>query len=287
MQNRGMEDDRPPDNLIVFMASIHNTLIFKACKHFLLDYGERVTVRGAPTLIPEVSDNDFLTYSGVRDMDIDISELGNPTRVDAFFLVSKNVTHHTGTPSGGSGRGWTNRVVPDTVENYQGDAVDTTIDGFQHDLYLLPSHFTATSVRLRFQGRGIQIYELMLLELALELDANTSDFVAIDPKDVDKAGRLDTTPPGTLTRAVGYGGSRKRRVIDFTLEMIPGVSNVDNPDEFFHFMEHTPRIVFAEAFSETPQYVYPAIFGSLRVPVRYRSDYKPAGYTLPFRVMER
>ena len=157
------------------MTSTHNTLIFKACRHFFSDYGSRVTVRGATTVIPEVSDNDFLTYSGVRDMDINISEDGNPTRVDAFFLISKNVTRHTGTPTGGSGSGWSNRAVPATVLNYQGSAVDTTVDGFQHDLYLLDTHFTATSVRLRFQGRGIQIYELMLLEMALELDANKSD----------------------------------------------------------------------------------------------------------------
>ena len=177
-----MEDDRPPDNLIV-MASLHNTLIFRACKHFSLDYGGRVTKRGATTVIPEISDNDFLTYSGVRDMDINISESGNPTRVDAFYLMSKNVTRHIGTPTGGSGSGWTNRDIPETVQNYQGEDVDTTVDGFQHDLYLLPTHFTATSVRLRFQGRGIQIYELMLLELALELDANKTDFTEIKPTD--------------------------------------------------------------------------------------------------------
>ena len=269
------------------MPSLHNVLIFRACRHFSRDYGERVTVRGATTVIPEVSDNDFLTYSGIRDIDIDISEAGNPTRVDAFFLISKNVTRHTGTPSGGSGRGWTNRDVPATVTNYQGDVVDTTINGFQHDLYLLPTHFTATSVRLRFQGRGIQIYELMLLELALELDANKTDFVAINPRDTERQGRLDTNPAGAVTRGLGYGGSRKRRVIDFTLEMIPGASNVDNPDEFLYFMEKNPRIVFAEAFSENPSYIYHAIFGSFRVPVRYRSDYKPHGYNLPFRVMER
>ena len=112
-------------------------------------------------------------------------------------------------------------------------------------------------------------------------------FVEIKPIDTERQALLDTSPSGTVARGIGYGGSRKRRVIDFTLEMIPGESNVDNPDEFLYFMEKNPRIVFAEAFSETPQYVYPAIFGSFRIPVRYRSDYKPAGYTLPFRVMER
>ena len=269
------------------MASLHNVLIFRACRHFSRDYGARVTVRGATTPIPEVSDNDFLTYSGVRDMDINISEAGNPTRVDAFYLISKNVTRHSGTPTGGSGSGWTNRVVPDTVLNYQGDAVDTTVDGFQHDLFLLENPFTATSVRLRFQGRGIQIYELMLLELALELDANKTDFTEIKPTDTERQAQIDTSPSGIVNRRPGYGGDRKRRVLDFTLEMIPGESNVDNPDEFLYFMEKNPRIVFAEAFTETPQYVYPAIFGSFRIPVRYRSDYKPAGYTLPFRVMER
>ena len=127
----------------------------------------------------------------------------------------------------------------------------------------------------------------MLLELALELDANKSDFVAVDPTDTERQGRVDPNPTGAVTRAVGYGGNRKRRVLDFTLEMIPGESNIDNPDEFLHFMEKNPRIVFAEAFSENPQYVYPAIFGSLRVPVRYRDDLKTLGYNLPFRVMER
>ena len=269
------------------MPSLHNTLIFRACRHFSRDYGVRATVRGGTTAIPEVSDNDFLTYSGVRDMDIDISEAGNPTRVDAFYLISKNVTRHTGTPSGGSGSGWSNRDVPATVLNYQGNAVDTTIDGFQHDLFLLENPFTATSVRLRFQGRGIEIYELMLLELALELDANRTDFVEIKPSDIDRTGSVDPNPRGSVRRGAGYGVSRQRRVIDFTLEMLPGESNVDNPDEFLYFMEKNPRIVFAEAFSENPSYIYHAIFGSTRIPVRYRSDYKPAGYNLPFRVMER
>ena len=269
------------------MASLHNTLIFKACRHFSRDYGERVTVRGATTLIPEVSDNDFLTYSGIRDMDIDISERGNPTRVDAFFLKSKNVDRHTGTPAGGSGSGWMGRDMPGAVENVKGDSVDTTVDGFQHDLYLLSSHFTATSVGLQFEGTDVKIYEVMLLELGLELDANRSDFVAIAPREVDRQSWLDKSPVGSVNRGLGYGGSRKRRVINFTLEMIPGVSENDNPDEFLYFMEKNPRIVFAEAFSEHPPNVYPAIFGSLRVPVRYRHDYKPAGYNMRFRVMER
>lgn len=247
-----------------------------------------MTVRGGTTVIPEVSDNDFLTYSGVRDMDINISENGAATRVDAFFLKSKNVTRHTGTPSGGSGSGWSNRNVLATVKNFKKKTVNTTVDGFQHDLYLLSSSFTATSVRLRFQGRGIQIYELMLLELALELDANRSDFVAINPRDTERqVSELDSNPSGAVRHQLGYGGHRKRRVINFTLEMIPGVSDVENPDEFLYFMEKNTRIVFAEAFTETPEYVYPAIFGSKRVPVRYRSDYKPAGYHVPFRVMER
>ena len=270
------------------MPSLQNFLIFKACRHFTRDYGERVTVHGDTTIIPEVSDNDFLTYSGEQDMDVDISENGNhPTRVDAFFLKSKNVTRHTGTPTGGSGSGWSNRDVPDIVQNFRRQAVNTTVDGFQHDLYLLPSHFTATSVRLQFEGVGIEIYELMLLELALELDVNQGDLTEIDPRDTERQAELNPNPSGRVNLGLGYGGGRKRRVIDLTLEMIPGKTSVDNPDEFLYFIEKNQRIVFSEAFAETPQYVYPAIFGSLRVPVRYRSDYKPAGYNLPFRIMER
>ena len=268
------------------MSSLHNTLIFKSPQHFARVHGERVTVRGAETVIPEVSDNDFRTYSGVRDMDIDISKAGAPTRVDAFFLKSKNVTRHTGTPTGGRGRGWTQRTVPDMLQNAKGEAVRTLVDGFQHDLFLLANAFTATSVRLRFQGRSIEIYELMLLELAYELDANRSDFVSRAPTETERQAWVDkANPAGTVRRALGYGGDRKRRIIDFTVEMIPGVSTVGNPDEFLYFIEKHPRIVFAEAFTETPASVYPAIFGSLRVPVRYRHPYKPAGYQMSLRIM--
>ena len=107
------------------------------------------------------------TFSAQKRITLSISQCdtGTPTRVDAIFVKSKGVASHTGTPTGGTGTGWTHRTLPSSVNNIRGESVSTTVDGFQHDLYLLPAHFTATGVRLQFTGTNVEIYEMMLLEV--------------------------------------------------------------------------------------------------------------------------
>ena len=58
-------------------------------------------------------------------------------------------------------------MMPATVKNWEGTEVSTVVAGFQHDLYLLDSHFTATSVRMTFTGTDAKIYEIMLLEFGI------------------------------------------------------------------------------------------------------------------------
>ena len=114
--------------------SLHNAILFKNPANYN-EANDRVTVRGATTIVSEMTDNDYTTYSAEDDVDIDISDAdGTATRVDAVFVKCSGVDSHRGNPTGGSGSGWTARTIPDTVENYAGDDVDTTVSGFQHDL---------------------------------------------------------------------------------------------------------------------------------------------------------
>lgn len=271
------------------MPSIHNFLIFKECVNYIGN-GSRVTEHGATTVIREIADNNYNTFSDATDFDIDISDGTNPTRVDAVFVKSKNVTSYDGTPSGGSGTGWTSRSMPTAVDNFNGVSVSTTVDGFQHDLYLLSTHFTATSVRLEFSGTNAEIYEVMLLEVGLEIDGNDVDlggFYRFDRRLVDRTGAIDTSPQGQLTRTPPVDNARQRRNIDAEIRIKPDVSTLGNVDTFLYFMEANPQVVVSEEFSRYPDAVYPAIFASLRIPVRYRTSYKPNGYAVPFSVREQ
>ncbi len=270
------------------MPNLNNTLLFKDCVNYL-DAGARVSEFGnASNIIRAAADNDYSTFSTETDYAINIAANGNPTRVDAIFVKSKGVASHIGTPSGGTGTGWTHRTLPSTVDNIRGEAISTTVDGFQHDLYLLPAHFTATSVRLQFTGTNVEIYEMMLLEVIQEIDATTSDFVEFQAEQADRAGRVERSPIGSLSVISGEG-DREKRDVNMTLYIHPGGNTlIDSPDEFLYLLEANTRLVMAEAFTENPQWVYPAIVGSLEIPVPYHNPtYKPLGYNMPILVRER
>lgn len=268
------------------MASLNNTLIFKECLH-TLEHRSRVTEHSTSNVIEAVGDNDYSTFSDIRDYNINIADGSEPSRVDAVFVKSKGVTRYNGIPTGGSGTGWTQRQIRETIVNYEGDAVDTTVDGFQHDLFLLPSHFTATSVRLQFTGSNIEIYEIMLLELGIEIDANESGFLEIQPVQVDRTGGVDTSDSGQLSRGPGDSNARHRRNTDVTIQVIPGVSLMDNVDAFLFWLEDNPHFVIVEEFTRFPKWCYPAVNGSTRIEVRCLTDFKPNGYAVPFRILER
>ena len=271
------------------MPNLNNTLLFKDCVNYL-DAGARVSEFGnASNILRAVADNDYTTFSTETDYAINMAiDMATPTRVDAFFLKSKGVASHIGTPSGGTGTGWTHRTLPSTVDNIRGEAISTTVDGFQHDLYLLPAHFTATSVRLQFTGTNVEIYEMMLLEVIQEIDATTSDFVEFQAEQADRAGRVERSPIGGVSVISGEG-DREKRDVNMTVYIHPGGNTlIDSPDEFLYLLEANTRLVMAEAFTENPQWVYPAIVGSLEIPVPYHNPtYKPLGYNMPILVRER
>ena len=120
-------------------------------------------------------------------------------------MKGQDIEGHSAEPTGGTGSGYSNRMMPLTVKNWEGTEVSTVVAGFQHDLYLLDQHFTATSVRLTFTGANAKIYEIMLLEFGIEIDAN-SDFTEIATNFVDRSGVVHPDPGGGIAihlRSVG------------------------------------------------------------------------------------
>ena len=261
------------------MTSLHDTLLFYPCRNYS-DDNDRIEIRDTATPVPEMVDNDYTTYSSEDDVDVDMSDDGNATRVDAVFIKSKNVDTYVGTPTGGTGSGWTSRSIPDTVENYEGADIDTEIHGFQHDLYLLPTHFTATSVRLEFTGTDIEIYEVMLLEIGFEVDANVS-YQDMDFNRVDRAGSVPENQSGAGQRVSVLGAERQK------WEYACGVYlKRVKMKELLHWMENNPNFVAVMEFSRHPERVFPAFWGALEVSGRYFTVVKGNGNLIQFVVSE-
>ena len=265
------------------IASLHNALFFKE----YVNSGNRVTVHGSPTdIVRAVADNDYRTFSNATDYAIDISRNNQPTRVDAVFIKSKGVTRHSGTPTGGSGTGWTNEVLPETVKNWEGTDINTTVLGFQHHLLLLDQHFTATSVRVWFEGTNVEVYEILLLEFILEIDAN-GDFTEISPDYVDRSAVIHSSPDGGISRSSALGAERQKWETSYVVKIVPGKTLLESVDEFVYQMGANPNVVHSQEFSRYPARVYPASFLLTRVPTRLRGDDKLRGDVVQFRVGEQ
>ena len=264
---------------------IHNSILFRDCRNYN-DDNDRVEIRGSSTKVPEVVDNNYTTFSDEDDMDVDVSEGSDATRIQAVFLKYTGAMGYTATPSGGSGSAFT-RTLPNTVENASGDDVSVVLNGLKNDLYLLSgSGVTATSVRFEFSGTNIRIYALMCLEIGLEFNANAYDVTDIQPFKVDRAGRL-IEQQGSTRRIVPIGNVREKWEVNFRVKIVPGRSIIESVDEFLYWKEANKNCVFAQEFSRYPDRVYPATFPDLSVEVPPRGNYKGLGDHVVFRVWER
>ena len=268
------------------IAVPHNALFFKECVNYL-DNGGRVSVHGDPTqLVREVADNDYKTSTTEKDLDINIAVNGAPTRVDAIFVKGIGIEGHSAVPTGGSGSGYSNRRMPETVKNWEGTDVSTVVNGFQHDLFLLEQHFTATSVRLTFTGTDAKIVEVMCLEFGLEINAN-SDFTEIAANFVDREGIIHSDPGGGIVYDPPIGGERDKWEVTYTVKVSPGKTILETPEDFLYWRSENRNHVHAQEPSRFPWRVFPATFMRKSVPVRYRTDNKNAGEVLNFRVAEQ
>ena len=268
------------------IASLHNALFFKTCVNYL-DDGARISEHGnLSNIIRAVADNDYRTFATETDYDINIAVNGDPTRVDAVFVKGIGIEGHSAVPTGGSGVGYSNRRMPATVKNWEGTDVSTIVNGFQHDLYLLDAHFTATSVRLTFTGTDVKIVEVMLLEFGIEIDAN-GDFTEINPDFVDRSGEIHSAPGGSLGYGSPIGAARDKWEVDYAVKVVPGKTLLETPEEFLYWRAENRNHVHAMEPSRFPWRIFPATFVGERVPVRYRTDDKTGGEILTFSVSEQ
>lgn len=271
------------------MPSLHNCLFFKACRNAL--ESSRITQHGnASNIISDVNDNDYNTYSELTDFAVDISDGSSPTKVDAVFIICSGVTQHSGTPSGGTGSGWSNEAVPTNVQNFNGVDTAITVNGLQRHLVLFENAFTATSVRIQFSGASLKVYEILLLEFGFELNANKADFSELTPTKVDRTGVLNSTVLGRVSRSAPIGRERHKWEVNCRVNVVPGRSEfMESVDEILAWQEENPNFVFAQEYSRYPARVYPASFATLKVPtgMRSASGYKGAGERISFQIVEQ
>ena len=268
------------------IASLHNALFFKECVNYL-DNGARVSKHGNPSnIIRAVADNNYETHSTVKDYTINIAVNGQPTRVDAIFVKGIDIEGHSAEPTGGTGVGYSNRMMPATVKNWEGTDVSTVVAGFQHDLYLLDQHFTATSVRITFTGSDAKIYEVMCLEFGLEIDAN-GDFTEIATNFVDREGVIHPDPGGGIVYDSPIGNQRDKWEVDYVVRVVPGKTLLETPEAFLYWRAENRNHVFCMEPSRFPWRIFPAVFVGKSVPIRYRTDSKTSGEILSFRVAEQ
>ena len=284
--SEGVGDASSPVSVYTPIASLHNTLFFKDCVNYL-NRGARVSVHGnASNVIRGVADNDYNTFTREKDLVINIAVGGNPTRVDAVFVKGIDIEGHSAEPTGGSGSGYSDRRMPAIVKNWEGSEVSTVVAGFQHDLYLLPSHFTATSVRLTFTGTDAKIHEIMLLEFGIEIDAN-ADFTEINPDYVDRSGVIHDTSGGGISRSATLGNERDKWEVNLVVKVVPGKTLLESVDEFLWWRSQHKNHVFAHEPSRRPGRIHPASFLLKRVPVRLRTDNKLDGEVMNLRIGEQ
>ena len=284
--SEGAGDASSPVTQNTPIASLHNALFFKQCVNYF-DDGARVSVHGNPSeLVRAVADNNYKTFTREKDLVINIAVGGNPTRVDAIFVKGQDIEGHSAEPTGGTGVGYSNRMMPAIVKNWEGSEVSTVVAGFQHDLYLLPSHFTATSVRMTFTGANAKIHEIMLLEFGIEIDAN-ADFTQINPDFVDRSGVVHPDAGSGIAYTSPIGDERDKWEIDYVVKVVPGKTLLETPEDFLYWWSDNKNHVHAQEPSRHPGRIWPSTFLRKRVPVRLRTDNKLDGEVLNFRVAEQ
>ena len=268
------------------ICSIHNALFFEDCVNYF-DQGARIREYGNVShILREAGDNDYQTYTDVTDMVIDMSVGGQPTRVDAVFVKGIGIDSHAAVATGGIGTGYSARVVPATVTNWEGTEVSTIINGFQHDLYLVPEPFTATSVRMTFTGTDAKITEIMLLAFGVEINAN-GDLIEINPEFVDRVGIVHPDAGGGQMYDYVIADTRNKWEIEYVTKMVPGKTLIDTPEAFLYWRMNNRNCVHAQEPTRFPGRIWPAVLPDARVSVRYRTDDKNAGEVMSFKVAER
>ena len=275
------------------MANLHNTLFLPEP---LSDLPDRITNTADDTRILELTDNNYNTSSDETDITVNIADAaGDATDIDLIWLKwTGTLTSYVATPTGGTGSALT-RTVPNSIQNFDGNTVPLKFDGFSHDLYIIDSDFSGTSLQLEFTGTDLAIVDLMILSDGLEFrsNENPSDFELFDASesdrnalvDVDGAGEISRSDPALSTFLTE--DSRPKSEIPLAIKA-PMNLHDKTVDEILDWLEINRNFVFVREFSRYPEQVYRACVQSLRIEVLPRhSIYKGAGEIIEFTIVEQ
>ena len=265
------------------LAMLQSTLFFKPS----ITYdGDRVTPHGASTIIREMTDNNYETYSTAADVMINTADAdGNPTTIQFIALKTKGVERYSFEPLGGTGSGFSNREMPTRFVAIGGEDIPTVVNGYQHELYPLPEPVTATSVRMQFHGTDIEIYAVMLLELIVEI--RDREFLDILPDKVDRTGRIIEFPDGGVDRGTVIGAERWKWETEYILKVRPEGTTFDAASKVQKFIGDNPNIVHAQEPARYPDRIYHAIQAKTEISEEQQGKYKESGVIVPFTVSER
>ena len=252
----------------------------------------------------EVADNDYATFTTSTSMllHIDTAGDGSGTARDFtdIFVKGSGITsysaaltdpqHITGSPAA--------RTLPETVTNDSRDSVPIIVDGYQHDLHSLwnvafdpirgrlnVAKPKAKSITLTFTGTSPKIYEVMVLDRLLTLNADGGfsrieyDSLSLGSVEPDLRGNLSYVPP--------IGNTRDKFLVNLTLlSRRSGTGRDTLADELIHFIRRYKRFVFAPEYHRYPDRVFPALWPNPETQIRYLSRWKGGGRRVSFSVRE-
>ena len=182
------------------------------------------------------------------------------------------------------------RTLPGTVQNDSGDTVPITVDGFQNDLHSLwdaenTAKPKAKSVTLTFTGSNIRIYNVLVLDRLLSLNAN-GGFSRIEYDSLD-IGSYETDLRGNRSYVPALGGTRDKWLVNLTLDSRRTATERDTiADELLFFMRRSKHFVFAPEYHRYPDRIFIAGWGDAQTAIRYISRWKGAGRKISFSVRE-
>ena len=256
---------------------------------FPLNYG------GGRSQYREVADNDYATFTTSTSMLLHIDTAGDGSGdardfTDIFVKGSGITSYSAALTDPVNITSPQPRTLPDNVTNDSGDEVSITdLDGFQNDLHNLWTDETAAkpkakSITLTFTGTSPKIYEVMVLDRLLTLNADEGfsrieyDSLDLGTVEPDLRKRLSYVPP--------IGGERDKWLVNLSLYSPRRGARETISDKLIWFIRKYKNFVFAPEYKRYPARVFPALWPNPETQIRYLSRYKGGGRRVLFSVRE-
>ena len=245
----------------------------------------------------EVADNDYATFTEQTSMLLHIDSAGDGTGTareftDIFLKCTGIASYSAALTDAANITSPVPRTLPETVTNDSGDTVETTVDGFQHDLHNVWTDEStdkpeAKSVTLTFTaktGETPRIHEVMILDRLLILDSD-GGFSRIEYDSLE-SGSYESDLRGQRSYVPALGGTRDKWIVNLTLNSLRGTGRDTIADDLLHFIRRHKTFVFAPEPNRYPDRIFPAGWGDAQTTLRYLARYKGAGRRVSFSIRE-